>query len=109
MNYTDFLSLGYRKYKDQEDEIKNNYSLSFEDLESFEPKQENKNKNKYENTEYVESDICDCSDDWSPVGMILKKNQKTYYERACNYITWASSLSCMGLICYWTINDLYRE
>jgi len=105
MNYTDFLYIGYKKYKDEKDEIKNNYSLSFEDLESFEPHKKEKNKNE----EYVEADICDCSEDWTPIGIIPKKNQTTIYARLCNYIIWGSSLSSISFLCYWTINDLYRE
>lgn len=100
MTLSDMLSIGYKKYKDEDIymEIKNGYSLSFEDLNGID-----------DDNNYIEADICDLSDDWTPVGRILKKYKKTLSERIIRYLVWFISLSGMSYICYHTINDLYRE
>lgn len=94
---TDILSFGYKKYKDEDIEEKNGYSLSFEDLQLD------------TNTELEEADICNLSDDWTPIGSIKKKMKKSFSERMCRYIIWMFSLSGMTAICYYTIIELYRE
>jgi len=93
-----FLLLGYHKYKDEPYDIKNNYSLSFEDLENYE---------NYEN-EYVEADICHCNSEWKPIGLIYKKDKQSLCKRVCNYMIFGSSISCIGLLCYLTISSLYH-
>lgn len=102
MRINDVLSLGYKKYKDEEYiEVKNGYSLSFEDLRiDIDSDDEN---------EYVEADICDLSDDWTPIGRIPKKSKKTLPERIFRYSIWIIGLTSMGYMCYHTISDLYRE
>jgi hypothetical protein len=102
MTINELLSLGYKKYKDEENiEVKNGYSLSFEDLRiDIDSDDENS---------YVEADICDLSDDWTPIGRIHKKNKKKLPERIIRYCIWVISLSGMAYICYHTISDLYRE
>ena len=68
MTISELLSIGYKKYKDEDMEVKNGYSLSFEDLRlDIDSDDENS---------YVEADICDLSDDWTPIGRIHKKNKK---------------------------------
>lgn len=101
-NMYDFLLIGYQQYKDEPSDIKNNYSLSFENLEEY-GKDENNHKN-----DYVEADICNLSNEWKPIGLIHKKDQKPLYVRVCKYMIWGSSLSCIGLMCYWTVSRLYH-
>ena len=98
MTITDMLYIGYKRYKDEDIEEKNGYSLSFEDLHELD------NENSY-----VEADICDLSDDWTPIGKIPKKQKKTLPERLFRYFLWIISLSGMTYICYYTMIELYRE
>jgi hypothetical protein len=98
MTITDMLYIGYKRYKDQDIEEKNGYSLSFEDLHELD-----------DNDSYVDADICDLSDDWTPLGKIQKKHKKTFSERMVRYTIWIISLSGMTFICYWTLIELYRE
>lgn len=102
MTINELLSLGYKKYKDEENiEVKNGYSLSFEDLRlDIDSDDENS---------YVEADICDLSDDWTPIGRIHKKNKKSIYKRIFIYMAWIISLSGTAYVCYYTISDLYHE
>ena len=102
MTINELLSLGYKKYKDEENiEVKNGYSLSFEDLRlDIDSDDENS---------YVEADICDLSDDWTPIGRIHKKKKKPMYERIFLYVTWIISLSGTAYVCYSTISELYHE
>ena len=97
----DLLSMGYKKYKDAADiEVKNGYSLSFENLRvHIESDDEN---------EYIEADLCDLSDDWTPVGKIHKKYKKTLFEKSIRYCIWIFVLSGMAYLCYWTIIELYH-
>ena len=102
MTITDILSFGYKKYKDQyKDEVKNGYSLSFEDLRI--------DIDSDDEDEYTESDICDLSDDWTPISRIPKKSKKTLPERIIRYSIWILLLSGLSYLCYYTISDLYRE
>jgi hypothetical protein len=100
MKMTDMLYIGYKRYKDEDIEEKNGYSLSFEDLYQLD--------NENEEIE-VDADICDLSDDWTPLGKIQKKYKKTFSQRMIRYIIWFLSLSGMTVICYQTLIELYRE
>jgi hypothetical protein len=92
------LSNGYKKYKDDFIEEKNGYSLSFEDLE------------QYDNIDQdIEADICDMSDDWTPIGKINKKHKKPLTEKICIYFLWCSSIFGIMSLFYFTIIELYRE
>ena len=95
------LYIGYKRYKDQDIEEKNGYSLSFEDLHQLDDDDDNNS--------YVDADICDLSDDWTPIGKIPKKQKKTFSERLFRYFMWVVSLSGMTYICYHTMIELYRE
>jgi hypothetical protein len=99
---TDLLYIGYKKYKDEDIEIeeKNGYSLSFEDLQGLDDD---------DDKSYVDADICDLSDDWTPIGKIPKKQKKTLHERLFRYFIWVIGLSGISYLCYYTIIDLYRE
>jgi len=97
MKFTDVLSFGYKKYKDESIEIKNGYSLSFENLEM-----------DIEMDTYEEADICNLSDDWTPVGQIHKKSRKSLSKRIIQYTLWCSALSGIGVLCYYTIIELYH-
>ena len=101
MTIVDLLSIGYKKYKDEDMDVKNGYSLSFEDLQVH-----IESDHEYEE---VEADLCDLSDDWTPLGRIPKKSKKTLPERIIRYSIWTFVLSGMTYICYWTIIELYRE
>jgi hypothetical protein len=94
------LYVGYKKYKDQNIEVKNGYSLSFEDLRLH---------IESDDDQEVESDLCDLSDDWTPVGKIKKKAKKTFTERMVRYLVWVIVISGMTFICYWTLIELYSE
>ena len=95
------LYIGYKRYKDEDIEEKNGYSLSFENLDELEDDDDDNS--------YVEADICDLSEDWTPIGKIPKKQKKTLPERLFRYFLWIISLSGMTYICYYTIIELYRE
>jgi hypothetical protein len=99
MTVTDMLYIGYKRYKDEFIEERNGYSLSFEDLHELGD----------DSNSYVDADICDLSDDWTPLGKIKKKSKKTFTERMIRYIIWFIVLSGMSFICYWTLIELYRE
>jgi hypothetical protein len=95
------LYIGYKRYKDEDIEEKNGYSLSFENLDELEDDDDDNS--------YVEADICDLSEDWTPIGKIPKKQKKTLPERLFRYFLWIISLSGMTYICYYTMIELYRE
>lgn len=95
------LYIGYKRYKDEDIEEKNGYSLSFENLHHLDDDDDNNS--------YVDADICDLSDDWTPIGKIPKKQKKTFSERLFRYFLWIISLSGMTYICYHTMIELYRE
>jgi hypothetical protein len=103
MTISDVLSIGYKKYKDENIEVKNGYSFSFEDL-----RVNIASDDEYEDKE-VEADICDLSDHWTPLGRIPKKSKKTFPERIFRYFIWTFVLSGMTYIFYWTIIELYHE
>jgi hypothetical protein len=105
MSITDLLYIGYKKYKDEDEpmEIKNGYSLSFEDLRI------NIDSDQDDSDNSVDSDLCDLSDDWTPMRKIGKKYKKTVIERICRYAIWTIVISGMSYICYWTMIELYRE
>jgi hypothetical protein len=73
---TDFLYLGYKKYKDETLEVKNNYSLSFENLNDDEL-----NIEKYINAKTVENKT------------IIPKNN--FSKKMCNYLVLSSIISTL--------------
>jgi hypothetical protein len=103
MTINDILYIGYKRYKDQDIEERNGYSLSFEDLHELDCDDDD------DDDSYVDADICDLSDDWTPLGKIQKKFKKTFAERMIRYIIWCIVLSGMMFLCYQTLIKLYRE
>jgi hypothetical protein len=107
MTISDLLSIGYKKYKDENIEIKNGYSLSFEDLRiDIDSNEEDRDR------EYIQleaADICDLSDDWTPVGKINKKNKKTFPEKLFRYVMFIMCISIIIYLCYSSLIDVYRE
>jgi hypothetical protein len=101
MTNIDKLSVGYKHYRDHHIEIKNGYSLSFEDLQIT--------INEDLDEEYVEADICNLSDDWTPVGRIPKKYQKSFFTRMINWIIWSSIITTISYMVYMIMIKLYRE
>jgi hypothetical protein len=106
MSINNILSYNYKKYKDHyEDEEKNGYSLSFEDFNNIYIESEHET----DEPEYIDTDICYLSDDWTPVGRIRKKYKKALPERIIQYFIWIICLFGTAYICYHTISEVYRE
>ena len=57
----------------------------------------------------VDSELCDLSDDWTPVGRIPLKKKRLFFARMCIYFIWCSMMSAVVYIFYIITNELYHE
>jgi len=57
----------------------------------------------------VDSDLCDLSDDWTPVERIQLKKKRLFFARMCIYFIWCSMMSAVVYIFYIITNELYHE
>lgn len=101
-------------YKEEIIDIKNGYSMSFEDLSKLESNMDRGENNdvcddKSSDYDYEDADICDVSDDCTPLGKIHKKNKKTFYEKMITYTAWFIGITGLFSMMYFTMTKLYRE